>query len=79
MGIRNIMKLETFQNKILRFEQLTQTMRIPEDKRDVNPLNIRWLYKNLATNNTTHPNFSKAMQMITEWFNQLQAGQKVLK
>lgn len=69
----------TFQQKILKFEELTNSMSIPTSKRDISIENVRWLIKNLKEKNFNHKNYKEAMFMLEDWNKQLLAGKKVLK
>lgn len=46
-----------------RFITLIETMDIPELRREINEVNIRWFLRNALIRNMTHPNIKEAISI----------------
>jgi hypothetical protein len=52
---------------VIKFDKLADSLDIPKNKRDITPLNIDWMLRNLALKNSKHPNFAEAIVMLKEF------------
>lgn len=70
---------ETIARKKSALRTMLEMMDVPESRLDLNkPANIRWLNRNFAINNSEHPMFETASELLS-WIIRADAGMKVLK
>jgi len=54
------------QEKVIRYEYLIKTMKLPADRKRFSQPNVRWFLRNGAIQNTTHPHFDAALKLARE-------------
>ena len=55
----------TLENHIAELKSLLKDMDIPSFRKDdIDKVNLKWLAKNLAKRNMSHPNYVRAMQLV---------------
>lgn len=53
------------ENHIAELKSLLKDMDIPSFRKDdIDKVNLKWLAKNLAKRNISHPNYVRAMQLV---------------
>jgi len=63
---------ETIRRKKSALRTMLEMMDVPEMRMDLDkPANVRWLGRNLAINNHTHPLFETAREMVG-WLNSME-------
>jgi hypothetical protein len=55
-----------FNDLALAFEDLSKDMNIPALRRKLTRENIRWLLRNLAIQNGSHPNFVQVINLVKQ-------------
>tara|TARA_B100000945_G_C19987316_1_gene414969 strand:+ start:175 stop:411 length:237 start_codon:yes stop_codon:yes gene_type:complete len=69
---------ETLRRKKSALRTMLEMMDVPEMRMDLDrPANIRWLHRNLAINNSAHPLFETAKELVG-WIMTFNAGQAML-
>ena len=69
---------ETLRRKKSALRTMLEMMDVPEMRMDLDrPANIRWLHRNLAINNSRHPLFETAKELV-DWIMTFNAGQSMM-